>query len=97
MGYRENPKSLPSDDVGQVIRKYPKVDAPIGTCTKAIEFRVVSNPQNAPIHLVLEPPSKSATGLLIVGDGIEKLVQSLINKANRHGTKRLSAARLTSS
>ena len=97
MGYREHPESLLPDDVGQVIREYPKVDAAIGSRPEAVEFRVIGNPQNAPIHLLLETPSQSTTSILIVGDGIEKLVQSLIDKANRDGTKRFSAARLTSS
>jgi hypothetical protein len=93
----ENPERLLSDDIRYVVRKHSKIDAAIRARSDAISLWMIGDPENASVHLVLESPSQAATNILVVGDRIEKLALRLIYKADRHGTSRFSAARITSS
>ena len=97
MSHREDPKCLPPDDVGYVERKHPKVDAAISARSEAIKLRMFSDPQDASVNLILESSSESGPGLLVEGNRIEKLILSLLDETNGHGTKRASAERITSS
>lgn len=97
MSHGENPERLFPDDVRYIEREHSKVDSVIGTPSEAVDVRVIGNPQNTPVHLVLESASQATTSILVVEDRVEKLMLSFIDKADRHGLKRVSAARITSS
>lgn len=55
------------------------------------------NPQDASIHLLFESAPQPSAGSFIEGDGVEKLLLSLLDEADSHGIKRSSAERITSS
>ena len=97
MSDSEHPKGLPSDDVGYIIRKYPKVDSTISARPKAIKLRVVCDPQDASVHLIFESSSESGPGFFVEGNRVEKLSLRLLDETDSHGTKRASAERITSS
>ncbi len=94
---RENPQDIPPNDVGNVVREHPKIDAAIASWSEATKVRVIGDPQDASVHLILESPSKSGTGFLVGGNRLEKLTLRLLDETDRHGINRASAARITSS
>ncbi len=97
MGDSEHPESLLPDEIRHVVWEHPEVNPTIRTRTKAIQFWMISYPPNTPIHLVLESPSQPGTGIFVKGNRINELPLRLLDKADDHGTKRCSAARITSS
>lgn len=64
---------------------------------RPIELRMVFNPQDASVHLVLESSSPARASFFVVHDRIEKLTLSFLNKADHYGDSRFSASRITSS
>jgi len=65
---RQNPNRLAPDNVGNVIRKDSQIDAPVAARAQAIEFRMVGNPQNAPVHFVFETSSQAIAGFFVLGN-----------------------------
>ena len=96
MSYREYPERLVSDNVRKVVGEDPQIDAAVRIWSESIKFRMIRNPQDAPVHLILEPSSQATASFLVRQDGVEELTLCLVYETDDHGTKRLSAARMTS-
>lgn len=97
MSNRQNPNRIASDNVGNVKRKDSQIDAPVAARAQAIQFGMVGNPQNAPVHFIFETLSQAIASLFVIGDGIEELVPGLLNKSKDHGVRSLVASIMTSS
>ena len=96
MGDRKNPQDIAPNDVGNIVGKDPQIDAAIASRPEAVQLRMIGDPQDATIHLILEAPAQSASCVLVVGNGIEELLPCGANESDVHGIKRLSASRITS-
>ena len=97
MSDRENPERAIPNDEGDVIGKYTEIDAAIVARSQMVSLGMIRNPQDAPIHLVLEPPPHTGAGYFVVVNRIEELALRLLDETDGHGARRLSATRITSS
>lgn len=93
MNWGEHPERLLPHHVRDVLGEDAKFDAPIAAGSETVEFSVIGDPQDAPIHLLLAAPTQSGPRFLVVGNRIEKHALSLLNEADRHGTRPWSLKR----
>ena len=96
MGDRKNPQDIAPNDVGNVVGEDPQINAPIASRSEPVQLRMIGDPQDATIHLILEASAQSGSRVLVVRNGIEELFPCGANESDVHGIKRLSAARITS-
>ena len=97
MSHGKHPQHFPSDNVRNVVGKHAQIHPPITTRSWAMEFRMGSDPQQAPIHFVFESLPESGPLGLVMADGSQKLELRFLEERDPHGARRSCAWRIASS
>ena len=97
MSHGKHPQHFPSDNVRNVVGKHAQIHPPITTRSRAMEFRMGSDPQQAPIHFVFESLPESGPLGLAMANGSQQLELRFLEERDPHGARRSCAWRIASS